>query len=214
MYVPDRFALSELSLQHEVIRAHAFGLLVTAGGDAPFATHLPFELEAGQGELGTLRGHFSRSNPHWRTLEQPVQALAVFAGPHAYVSPTWYPEGKRLPTWNYVTVHAYGTPRLIEPGSALEALLAGLVARFEGPEGWSEDEQSPDFLEKMRRGVVGFEMPISRIEGKAKLGQNHSRSHREGALEGLRALGGDAHHDVADWMQRQLDGELDPEPDP
>ncbi len=209
MYVPAPFALNDLALQHEVIRAHPFGLIVTGEGGAPTGTHLPFELDAGASGLGTLRAHFSRANDHWRVLERDTEALVVFAGPHAYVSPSWYPEGPRLPTWNYVTVHVTGTPRLVEAGPDLEALLSRLVARFEPPGGWSEREQSDAFLERMRRGVVAFEMPIERIEGKAKLGQNHSRAHREGAAGGLRASGETGAAAVADWMQRQLDGELD-----
>ena len=208
MYVPGPFDLGALSLKHEVMRAHAFGVLVSTADGAPTATHLPFELDAEQGELGTLRGHFSRANPHWRAFEAPTEALAIFSGPHAYVSPSWYPEGPRLPTWNYVTVHATGTPRLIEPGPELEALLSRLVVDFEGPEGWRESEQAPEFLERMRRGVVAFEMPIARLEGKAKLGQNHSQAHREGAVAGLRAQGRGDDGAVAAWMERQLRGEL------
>jgi transcriptional regulator len=211
MHVPEHFELTALRLRHEVMRAHPFALLVTTVDGAPFATHLPLELDAEQGELGTLLGHVSRANPHWRAFESPVEALAVFAGPHAYVSPGWYPEGRRVPTWNYVSVHAYGTPRLMTEGPALEALLARLVTRYEGPDGWSQDEQPAEFLEQLRRGVVGFEIPIARIEGKAKLGQNHSQAHRAGAIEGLRGAGGDLHVALADWMQRQIDGALDPD---
>jgi len=209
MYVPEHFAFGPLERQHDLIRAHGFGLLVSHAGAAPFASHLPFELDADAGPLGTLRGHVARKNPHWETFDAEAAALAVFSGPHAYVSPDWYPAGQRLPTWNYVTVHATGAPRVIDDTEAVRALLGRMVLQVEGEDGWSQDEQTPAYLEGMQRGVVAFELPITRIEGKAKLGQNHSPAHRRGAMEGLRGVGGDDAKAVAEWMQRQLDGELD-----
>lgn len=209
MYVPEHFEFGPLERQHDLIRAHSFGLLVSHAGTAPFASHLPFELDADAGALGTLRGHVARKNSHWQAFDGEVEALAVFSGPHAYVSPNWYPAGQRLPTWNYVTVHVTGAPRVITDANAVRALLGRMVLQVEGEGGWSPAEQTPEYLEGMQRGVVAFEIPIAGIEGKAKLGQNHSAAHRRGAVEGLRGVGGDDAHAVADWMQRQLDGELD-----
>ncbi len=113
-----------------------------------------------------------------------------------------------MPTWNYVTAHVTGRPRRIEDDGTVEALLSRLVAQFEPPGGWSETEQAADFLERMRRAVVAFELPIDRIEAKAKLGQNHSRAHRAGTVAGLRATGDPVAQALAEWMQRQLDGAL------
>lgn len=208
MYVPEHFELTNPIHQHGVIRAHPFALLSSQGEGGPIATHLPMELDAETGPKGTLRGHVARANPHWRAFEGGGVALAIFSGPHAYVSPNWYPAGRRVPTWNYVAVHVYGTPRIVDDAAAVESLLETMVERYEGAQGWSTAEQEPGYLEALRRGVVAFEMPIDRIEAKAKLGQNHSPDHRRGTVAGLMASGEPEALAVAEWMRRQLAGEL------
>ena len=209
MYVPEHFALGALHEQHAVIAAHDFGLLVSPVEGEPFASHLPFELDPSGGPQGTLRAHVSRSNPHWRGFDGERDALAIFSGPHAYVSPRWYPEGPNLPTWNYVAVHVYGRPKIVEDEQVVRAHLEQLVSSNEGTDGWSLGSQKAKFLEGMRQGIVVFEIAIDRIEAKAKLGQNHSEAKRRGSMEGLVAERGDDREAVAGWMTRQIAGELD-----
>src|SRR5262249_7747423 len=142
-------------------------------------THLPFLLERTTGPHGVLLGHVARANPHWQGLDgQPV--LAVFSGPHAYVSPTWYEAENVVPTSNYVAVHAYGTCRLVDDPDGITPILTASVATFERPmpRPWSLDPSS-DFFRRMVRAVVGFRIEVNRLEGKWKLNQNHPRERRE-----------------------------------
>jgi transcriptional regulator len=128
VYIPPAFDASDAARCHALIEAYSFGTLVTVDeSGAPFATHLPFVLDAERGPLGTLLGHVARPNPQWRHFQTSRAALAIFQGPHAYVSPRWYEAHPSVPTWNYVTVHAYGVPVLIDEPARVRALLARLV---------------------------------------------------------------------------------------
>ena len=203
MYVPRAFEASDRAWCHALIDAESFGVLVSVDdAGAPFATHLPFLLERDRGPLGTLLGHVARANPHWRYFRgssargareaevdpeatradrrSGVPALAIFAGPHAYVSPSWYAVHPSVPTWNYVAVHAYGSPVVIEDTARTRALLARLVATHEAgqPAPWSVDSLPEDYRAGMERGIVAFEMRIERLEGKAKLSQNRGTEDR------------------------------------
>jgi len=175
MYVPQHFRVDDLRVIHDVVEQHAFGVLVTADGQgAPFATHLPFVLQRGEGAFGTLYAHMARANPHWQAFAGGVEALAIFQGEHGYVSPSWYENPESVPTWNYIAVHAYGVPRVIEDDAGMQRVLDALVSIYESPrpEPWSAAELPVEYLTRMRRAIVAFEMPIARIEGKFKLSQN------------------------------------------
>jgi transcriptional regulator len=132
----------------------------------------------------------ARANTQWRAFAAGTEALVVFQGPHAYISPSWYATELSVPTWNYVVVHAYGEPRLIEEPASVRALLEATTATYESgfPEPWAVDRLPVDFVEKLAGAIVAFEIPITRIEGKFKLGQNRSEADRQGALAGLRRL--------------------------
>ena len=178
MYVPDVFSLTEPAEIDRIIRQFSFGLLVTATGGAPQATHLPFMWDAAAGPKGTLLGHMARANLHWRDFARLAaaeqEALVVFQGEHGYVTPNWYQPGPAVPTWNYLAVHLYGVPRLVEDPAEMSALLARLADTheqgFETP--WTMADQPADFMARMMRGIVAFEIPVTRIEAKAKLSQN------------------------------------------
>jgi len=181
MYVPQHFDASERTWCHARIEAEPFGMLVGVDdAGAPFATHLPFLLDGDRGPLGTLLGHVARANPHWRLFAPGRPALAVFTGPHAYVSPALYAVHPSVPTWNYVAVHAYGVPAVIEEPARLTALLRRLVATHEDgrPDPWRLESLPADYLAGMLRGIVAFEIPITRLEGKAKLSQNRPAGDR------------------------------------
>ena len=186
MYVPDHFAERDLAVLHGWMRQHAFGLLVTARGGALEATHLPLWLDAGQGPHGTLYGHVARGNPHGRCFDGETRALAVFTGPHAYVSPRWY-ERPSVPTWNYLAVHAEGVLRPLEDAAQLRLALARLTETYEGEGGFEALPQ--DLVSRLSRGILAFELPIEKLTGKRKLSQNKTAADRAGVSAALEAQG-------------------------
>jgi transcriptional regulator len=194
MYVPAPFAERELDVLHGWLRRFPFALVVTAADGELAATHLPLLLDAAEGPQGTLYGHVARANPHWRCFDAATRALAVFSGPHAYVSPRWY-ERPSVPTWNYVAVHAEGAPRVIEDGAEVEALLRRLTDVYEGEGGFAVLPR--DLVARMSRGIVAFALPIERLTGKAKLSQNKTAGDRAGVIRGLEAQGDAGARDVA-----------------
>ncbi len=191
MYTPDVFALADEAEARRIMRAHSFALLVTAAGASPLATHLPFLYDPGPGPHGTLLCHMAKANPQWKDFAmleaEGREALVVFQGPHGYISPSWYAGGPAVPTWNYLAVHAYGTPRIIEDAEEIRAHQERLVetheAGFAAP--WSLAGQDEKYLARMLRGIVAFEMPITRLEAKAKLSQNRTEDDRQGVIAGL-----------------------------
>ena len=192
MYRPAAFRQDDLAQLHAQIAASGLALLTSAGPAGLQATHLPLLLEPGEGEFGTLYGHFARANPHWQALAGH-EALAVFSGPDAYVHPGWYPgkaeHGQVVPTWNYIAVHAWGPVETFDEPARLLELLARLTARHEAgrPKPWSLDEAPAEYIERQLRAIVGFALPIRRLEGQWKLSQNRQNVDRAGVREGLAA---------------------------
>ncbi len=208
MYVPEHFAEPDPAACHALIREYGFGTLITMIDGAPFASHLPFLLDERRGARGTLMAHMARANPHWRGFEAAGPSLALFQGPHAYVSPSWYEtKDEMVPTWNYAAVHAHGAPRIIEDEGAarahLEHLVETLEAGFDAP--WRLDSQPDDFIAAMAKGVVAFELPIETLEGKLKMSQNRRPGDRAGAARGLAATGDPLARDVAAIMRARDD---------
>jgi transcriptional regulator len=190
MYIPHAFRNDDPETLHGLMRRYSFATLVT-GGPSPFVTHLPLLLDASRGPHGTLVGHFARPNPHWQLDHQRNGSLAIFHGPHAYVSPSWYPSAApAVPTWNYAAVHAAGRLSVIDDASYVSGLLERMVRVYEAhqPTPWT-NPLPPEANAKLVAAVVAFEMPIERLEGKFKLGQNRSRDDQVGAIEGLEASG-------------------------
>ncbi len=186
MYIPKAFREDDISTIHALMREYSFATLITQHEGAPFATHLPFILDAQRGSNGTLMAHMARANTQWHDFDSAQEALIIFQGPHAYVSPSWYEVELSVPTWNYAAVHAYGIPRVIEDGEELYKLLKTLIetheAQFEKP--WPF-QLPDDHLQKMIRGIVGFEIEITRLEGKFKMSQNRTESERENVIAAL-----------------------------
>lgn len=183
MYVPDHFREDRPEVLHDAVRRIGFGTLVTAGPDAD---HLPMLLsEDGQ----FLRGHVARANPVWKKGDG--EALAIFLGPHAYVSPSWYPTksltGKVVPTWNYITVHARGSLRWVQDADWLRAHVAALSATHETKraEPWKITDAPDSYIDALLRAIVGFELSITALEGKYKLNQNRDAVDRQGVRDGL-----------------------------
>jgi len=190
MYIPKHFQITDTAWCHALMRAQSFAAMITADdAGVPFATHLPILVDPARGPLGTLRGHVARANPHWRYLSAGRPTLVIFAGAHAYVSPSWYATHPSVPTWNYVAVHATGTGALVEDPEPVKTLLADLVRTYEssGPTAWSLEGLPADYLAGMQRGIVAFEIPIERLEGKAKLSQNRDAVDQARTREALAA---------------------------
>lgn len=204
MYVPPHFAETDRAALHDFIEAHAFGLLVSQSGGVPFATHLPFLLDRNTGPHGTLIGHVARANPHWHELAG-APALAVFTGPHAYISPTWYEEEPAVPTWNYVAVHATGRAELVDDRDALRDIVARSVAVFEAgmPTPW-RFEPDTTYADRLLAQIVGFRVRIETLEGKWKLNQNHPAGRREKVIRALEVAHDENGRAVAAAMRRTL----------
>jgi transcriptional regulator len=201
MYIPKHFSAAGREAVEAAIRDNPFGLLTGTVDGAPFASHLPFLLEDGR-----LLAHFARGNPHWKAIDGRTEMLAVFRGPHAYVSPRWYRPGPAVPTWNYVAVHVRGVPRLIEEPEAVRALLDALVGEYEGG-AWTMDGLDGEFTDRMMRGIVAFEMPLTHIEGKFKLSQNRPAEDRRSVAAELAKSGDSVARDLARLMASGEEGE-------
>lgn len=204
MFIAPHFAETDHGLLHGLIRAHSFGLLLTVADGRPFGSHLPFILDAERGPHGTLIAHMARANPQWRAFDGATEVLAVFQGPHAYVSPSWYdPTVNTVPTWNYAVVHAYGVPEIIADPEVIRAMLDHLVAEHEAgaDSPWTMASQPDSYLESMQKGIVAFDIPIARLEGKFKLNQNHGEANRKGAIAGLKRSGDSMSLEVAALME-------------
>ena len=190
MYIPKPFEITDTAWCHALMRAQSFAAMITADdAGVPFATHLPILVDPARGPFGTLRGHVARANPHWRYVAAGRPTLVVFSGAHAYVSPSWYATHPSVPTWNYVAVHATGTGTLVEDPEQVKTLLADLVRTYEssGPPAWSFEGLAADYVAGMQRAIVVFEIPIARLEGKAKLSQNRDAGDQARTREALAA---------------------------
>lgn len=201
LYTPSHFAGSDAADAQVLMRAHAFATLITTCGGEPHITHLPLLWEAG-GEHGMLLGHMARANPHWQAFASGV-TTAVFHGPHAYISPSWYVNPEReVPTWNYAVVHAHGRPVLIEAAADKLALIDRTTAIFEtdNTPTWTRKVDGAR-LDAMLGAIVAFRMTISSIEAKFKMNQNRTPADREKVVGKLREMAHPDLHAMADWMK-------------
>jgi transcriptional regulator len=205
MYVPASFRETDLDVLHAFVEQHSFAILVSDAGGEPFGTHLPFLLDRQRGPHGTLVGHMARANPHWQTAAGK-RALAIFHGPHAYISPAWYESENVVPTWNYVAVHAYGTLQAIDDRERLLEVLRQTVDRYESsrPVPWRLESQKDEFLARMLDAIVGFEIPIDRFEGKWKLNQNHPAERRGQVIRALESSSSPDAAAIARLMEETL----------
>ena len=203
MYVPEAFREDDPRALHAFMHRFPFATLVSATGTAPHITHLPLVLDA---EANVLRGHMARGNGHWQTMTPGMAGVAIFLGPHAYVSPQWYPSkkagGKVVPTWNYAAVHAHGILRVIHDAAWLHANVTALTEQQEAafPRPWKVEDAPEDYMRKMLTAIVGIELTVTKLTGKWKLSQNKSAADHDGVRAGLAAHGG-ASKAVADLMK-------------
>ncbi|MCP3390510.1 FMN-binding negative transcriptional regulator [Bradyrhizobium sp. CCGB12] len=190
MYIPPAFRDDDIESIRATIRGARLASLVTATTDGPVATPLPLFLDEGEGEHGVLYGHIAKANPQWK-LTPIGHALAIFSGPDAYVTPSWYATkeetGKVVPTWNYVAVHAYGQVEFFQEPERLLGVVTRLTNRHEGARAkpWAVDDAPADFIAAQLRGIVGVRIPVVRFEGKRKMSQNRPEADRVRVAQGL-----------------------------
>lgn len=207
MYSPKFNQVHDREILLEAMQAYSFAtlfgpVLSELPGLSAMATHLPLVV-SNEGEHGLLEGHFAKANPHWQALAGR-ETLVVFSGPHSYVSPALYTDPLSVPTWNYIAIHAYGTLSLVEDNPGKEALLTGLIA-FNEPRYLERWRSLPDgFRRTMLAGIVGFRIPIARIEGKFKLSQNRSAEERRN-VHAAQSAGSPDQQALARWMERLVD---------
>ena len=195
MYNPPAFREDDPGILRGIMRGVRLALLVSAApdGGVPEATHLPLVLAEEEGPHGTLYGHVAKANPQWRGLAVAGAARAIFTGPEAYVSPSFYPSkqehGRVVPTWNYIAVQAHGRIRLFDDPDRLLALVSTLTDRHEADRAdpWKVADAPESFVRAQLKGIVGFEISVERLEGKRKLSQNRSSADRDGVVAGLAA---------------------------
>jgi transcriptional regulator len=205
MYIPQAFRVTDRQLIDEFIESHSFATLVSTVEGKPFATHLPLLLDRTRSAHGALLGHVARANPQWHAFDGRQEALAIFQGPHAYVSPSWYASSPAVPTWNYTAVHVYGVPQVIDDEQAFSGLLDRLIAFYEAgmPKPWS-GQLPTDFRTNLMKGIVGFVLDIERVEGKFKLSQNRSHEDQRRVVAQLRISTDAVDRALGDLSKRHL----------
>jgi transcriptional regulator len=198
MYLPTQFQNDDAQHAHALMRSHPFASLISPDDEGwPFVTHLPLHLEL-RGADAVLLGHVARGNPHWRYLQARPQAVVTFLGPHAYMSPKVYPDLARVPTWNYLAVHARVQVRLIDEPEAKDALLKKLIGDHEPPYADQWRGLGEEFARKMLGGIVAFELPIESLQCKLKLNQHRPESHAP--MHAAYAQGTPEEQALAEWM--------------
>jgi transcriptional regulator len=191
MYVPSQFREDRVPVLHDAIEAAGLATLVTMSADGFDASHVPLLLDRSAGDLGTLYGHIAKPNPQWKAADPDLPALAIFLGPDAYVTPSWYAtkqqSGKVVPTWNYVAIHAHGRVTFFDDDERLLALVTRLTERREAPRPhpWAVSDAPAEFIRAQVKGIVGFELRIAKLEGKWKMSQNRTAEDRAGVVQGL-----------------------------
>ena len=209
MYVPRAFAVDDIQILHQQMQASPLPVLVTHASQGLLASHVPMLLNPDEGPCGTLYGHLARANPHWQDLAQGTEALVIFAGEQAYISPTFYPgkadHGKAVPTWNYLAVHAYGMAEVFDDAERLLALVSRLSDRHEAnrPAPWAVSDAPADYVDSMLKAIVGFRLPITRLQGKRKLSQNRDARDQAGVRQGLLANPNPQDHALAHLMVKE-----------
>lgn len=206
MYTPAAFRDDDTHSLHRLMDETRLAILVTHDENGMQASHLPLLLRSDQGANGTLYGHLARANPQWRALQAGAQVMVIFPGADAYVSPAFYPakaeHGKVVPTWNYLAIHAYGTAEVFSDAQRLLEVVSGLTHKHEANRAspWAVADAPADYIDKMLGAIVGFALPIERLEGKRKLSQNRSAEDINGVREGLSASSDARDREIAQLM--------------
>ncbi|GIN92192.1 protease synthase and sporulation protein PAI 2 [Siminovitchia terrae] len=201
MYIPKHFKIDDEEVIFDFIEKYGFATLFSQHKGEPYATHLPLTLNKYE---NALYGHFARQNEQWKDAENQ-QVLAIFQGPHCYISPTWYETTKAVPTWNYVSIHLYGTMEVVEDRKVIFNSLNDLVHKYESPDSpYNLNDIEPSFIEGMSKGIVPFRIKITKIEAKAKLSQNHPVERQELIIKHLENTSQQDNIQVASLIKKNL----------
>ena len=209
MYQPEHFRVDDVAQMHALMHARPFATLVSVGVIGLYASHLPTVLKE-EGQYGVIEFHLARANPHCRELGEAGEALMIFQGPEAYVTPSWYPSkaahGKVVPTWNYAAVHAYGRPAVMDDADWLRRHVSELSAQQEAGSArpWAVTDAPERYIDVMLRGIVGFRFEVARLEGKWKMSQNREMPDRTGVVAGLGSRGQGDDAEVAALVARNV----------
>jgi len=203
MYIPKHFKEEDKTEIEKLIREFGFATLVSVKDNLPWATHIPLELVVDETGSWFLHGHISRANPQWKNFETLEDVLAIFMGPHSYISPSWY-NHKNVPTWNYKAAHLYGKATIVE-GEKLEAMLCNLMKRYETthaekPQGY--EEIPVNILQKDLHGLVGFEIKVDRIEAASTLSQNRDAESHQSVIDNLKKMNSYYSKRIAEEMEK------------
>jgi transcriptional regulator len=201
MYIPKLYREEDKAKILEFIRQNDFAVLVTYDGEKPAASHLLMEVVE-EGETLFINGHMSRANSHWKTFEKNTEVLVIFHGAHTYISPTWY-NHVNVPTWNYQSIHVYGKPRIITEHDEAYSLLKRLVDRYETSGHYKLETLPQDFVEKEIKGIVAFQVEVTRFEANYKLSQNRKDEDHANIITRLEERTDDLSHRVAEAMRQQ-----------
>jgi len=207
MYNPPHFEETRPEVLRQLIIDHPLGALVTLTPGGLDANHIPFELAAGDGPFGTLRGHVARANRIWQDFSRDTDVLVIFSGPSAYITPSWYETkketGKVVPTYNYCTVHAHGPLIIHDDREWLRAMVTRLTQRHEStrPTPWSVADAPANYINQQLAAIVGIEIPLTRLAGKWKVSQNRPAVDRAGVEQSLRDQGAAESAAMADLVR-------------
>jgi transcriptional regulator len=203
MYLPKHFEITDRRVLFDLMQKFSFATLVSIHEGVPFATHMPFTVSL---EDNKIASHIARANPQWTSFHENKEVLVIFQGDHSFISPTWYEKHPSVPTWNYMTVHAYGKVTIVEDSEAVKTLLHQLVLQYE--KDW--DMLKLPNMQGMMKGIVAFEIELTRLEGKFKLSQNRSEVDRQNVAKALGESSNDIDKAVAKAMHEHVLNEMEP----
>ena len=199
MYIPEHYREEDKSKLIGFIRENSFALLVNSGDSGLRGTHLPFVTEERESGI-VLVSHMAKANPQWKEFGQGKEVLVVFTGPHGYVSPSNYEKQQNVPTWNYVAIHAYGVPEIVSDARAVVEVLEKMIVNYEAAFREQWDQLNEDYKAKMIKGIVAFENPVKKLEGKYKLSQNKTKNEQENVIHSFEK----EKNPVAELMKQNL----------
>lgn len=210
MYLPKQFEETSVPVLFDLIKAHPLATVITHSSPGMNANHIPLLLADNGGGQNVLRGHVARANPLLNDLARNPETLVVFQGAEHYITPSWYATKqeteKVVPTWNYVVVHVRGTMHMIDEAQWLHQQLLDLTVQQESARSkpWSVNDAPADFLDQIKKAIVGVEIKIDHIVGKWKVSQNQPPKNRASVVEGLAELGTDSAHAMRQWVEQHL----------
>ncbi len=201
MYISRFYRQEDLGRVADFIREHDFATLVLSQDGTPVASHLLVDFETDSDGTWLINGHMARANKLWRAFDSVKEVLLIFGGPNTYISPTWYNQ-LNVPTWNYIAVHLYGAPRVIDGRQELQDILSRLIKRYETKTDYRMETLPPDFAEKEMRGTVGFQVRVTRVEANFKLSQNRNDEDHTNVIRQLEARGDEQSVAIANEMKK------------